>query len=85
MEPGKTIEWHLTDNQPKFMIFRIKAQASDGLMKEYLSLSLVTTKRICPIASINTAKNPTANQKVRELITEKFSTLTECPESLLQL
>lgn len=85
MEPGKAIEWHSIDKQPKFMIFRLKAQAEGDLMKEYLTLSLVTAKRICPLASIETAKNPNANQKARDLIVEKFSALSECPTEIVRL
>ncbi len=83
MEPGKVIEWHLVDKQPKFMIFRLKMQVGQ-VMTEYLTLSLVTLDRICPIATIETAKNPNSNQKARDLITEKFSALAECPTSVVQ-
>lgn len=79
MEPGKIIEWHSIDKQPKFMIFRLKAQLDGPAMKEYLTLSLVTAERICPLASIETAKNPNANQQARDLIAERFSAVKDCP------
>lgn len=85
MEPGKAIEWHSIDRQPKFMIFRLKAQLDDSAMKEYLTLNLVTAKRICPLASIETAKNPNVNQKARDLIAEKFSVMNDCPAEILRL
>lgn len=85
MEPGKTIEWHLKNGEPKFMVFRLKAEADGGVLKEYLTVNLVTAKRICPLASIETSKNPNANQKARDLIAEKFAATAECPSDIIKL
>lgn len=84
MEPGKAIEWHSNGKQPRFMIFRLKAEIEGNAMKEYLTLSLVTATRICPLASIATAKNPNANQKARDLIAEKFAAVNECPAEIIR-
>jgi hypothetical protein len=84
MEPGKVIEWHLIGTELKYMIFRIKAQTGGTTMKELLTVSLVTEKRICPIASIEVTKNPNANKKARDLLTENFAALKECPAEVLQ-
>ena len=85
MEPGKVIEWHSNGKQPKFMVFRLKAEVEGSAMAEYLTLSLVTPTRICPLASIATAKNPNANQKARDLIAEKFSAVSDCPAEIIRL
>jgi hypothetical protein len=84
MEPGKVIEWHLSGTELKYMIFRIKTQTDGGSTKEFLTVNLITEKRICPIASIDVSKNSNANQKARDLLTEKFSAIKECPADVIQ-
>lgn len=79
MEPGKTLEWHLNQQQPKFLIFRLKVQHSPQRLTEYLTLNLVTDSRICPLARIETAKNRQANQLARDLLSTQFAQVTACP------
>lgn len=85
MEPGKAIEWHLIDNKPKFMVFRVKTQTAKGNVNEMLTLNLVTDNRICALASIATKNVPNANEKVRDLIKTKFNEVKECPTSALTI
>lgn len=85
MEPGKVIEWHLSDNQPRFMVFRISFQQDAGKMTQLLTLNLVAKDRICPLASIDTAKMPKANEKMHELIKTDFANAKECPQSILAI
>lgn len=85
MEPGRAIEWHLIDNKPKFMVFRLKAQTEKGDVNEILTLNLVTDNRICALASIATKKTPNANEKIRDLIKTKFNEAKECPTSTLTI
>ena len=85
MEPGKAIEWHLVNNKPKFMIFRVKVQTEKGSMNEMLTLNLVTKDRICPLASVATNTTPQANEKVRDLIRANFNDTKECPASALSI
>jgi len=83
MEPGKAIEWHLIDNKPKFMVFRVKVQTENDAAKEMLTLNLVTQDRICPLVSVATKTTPQANEKIRDLIKTKFHETQECPATAL--
>lgn len=85
MEPGKAIEWHLIDNKPKFMVFRVKVQAENDSVNEMLTLNLVTKDRICPLASVSTKTTPQANEKIRDLIKTKFHSTQECPATALTM
>lgn len=82
MEPGKAIEWHLTDGTPRFMIFRIFVQEENQIINEQLTLSLVTAERICPVASVSIKNNPKANEKMRSLISEKYKDIESCPSDI---
>ena len=82
MEPGKAIEWHVTGETPKFMIFRIFVLQENSTSHEQLTISLVTEDRICPIASVNVNGTPKANEKVRSLISERYQNLAACPAEI---
>jgi len=85
MEPGKAIEWHLINNKPVFMVFRVNVQSDTGNSNEMLTLNLVTDNRICALASVATKNTPNANAKVRDLIKTKFLNITECPTAILSI
>jgi len=84
VEAGKAIEWHLHNNEPKYMIFRLSwgTDAEPFKMKQHLVLNLITSKEICSLATVDVKKNKNANQKVRELMLNKFSKITDCPAEI---
>lgn len=82
--PGrmKVIEWHLENNEPKYMVFRLAwGTASEPLvMTERLVINLVSSDRICPLATINTKAVKNANQIARDLLASELSKVTSCPK-----
>ena len=86
MEPGKTLEWHMQNGEPKFLIFRIVYQLDYSAPKqEVLTVNWVGKGRICLLATVNTLKNQHANQQARDLISKNFAAITECPKEWLSL
>ena len=87
IEAGKDIEWHINNNIPEFMIFRLSWGSNNEpfKMKEHLVVNLVTDKNICVIATIDVKKNKKSNQKARDLISGKFKDMGSCPASVLAL
>lgn len=83
IEHGKVIEWHLENKEPKYMIFRLAwGTASEPfVMTERLVINLVTSDRICPMATINTKAVKNANQMARDLLASELSKITSCPKS----
>lgn len=84
---GKAIEWHITNNQPQYMIFRLSWGSTENpfKMKEHLVVNLVTEKDICVLATVDVKKNKKSNQKARDLISGKFKNSKSCPKSTLKL
>ena len=82
VEPGHAIEWHLYDNKPKFMIFRLSWGTKDKPfeMKQYLVVNLVTENRICVIDKVVVDEVNDANEVARELIAEKYRGILACPD-----
>ena len=87
IEAGKAIEWHINNNTPEFMIFRLSWGSNNApfKMKEHLVVNLVTDKKICVLATIDVKKNKNSNQKARDLISGKFKGMKSCPDSILEL
>lgn len=86
MEPGKTLEWHMQNGEPKFLIFRIAYQLDYSAPKqEVLTVNWIGKGRICLLATVNTLKNPNANQQARDLISKNFAAINECPKEWLSL
>ncbi len=87
LEPGKAIEWHVENDQPRFMIFRLSwgTEESPLDMREYLVLNYVNKTDICSIATVNVKTNKNANQKVRDMMLEKFQEIKSCPETILKI
>lgn len=87
LEPGKTLEWHLVNDEPQFLIFRLAwgTEAAPFKMSEHLVVSYVGQKEICALASIDAKKNRDANQKARDLVSETFSSVRSCPQKILQI
>jgi hypothetical protein len=84
MEPGKTLEWHMQNGEPKFLIFRIGYQLDYSAPKqEVLTVNWVGKSRICLLATVNTLKNPNANQQARDLISKNFAAINDCPKDWL--
>lgn len=81
IEPGKAIEWHLYNNKPKFMIFRLSWGTEDNpfVMQQYLLISLVTDAQICVIDKVVVDKVKNANQVARDLIATKYQDMSACP------
>lgn len=82
IEPGKAIEWHLTEGTPRFMIFRIFVQEENQIINEQLTLSLVADERICPVVSVSIKNNPNANEIIRSLISAKYKDIKSCPSDI---
>lgn len=84
--PGqmKVIEWHLENNEPKYLIFRLAwGTASEPfVMTERLVLNLVSNDRICPLATIKTRSVKNANQMARDLLASELSKVTSCPKNI---
>lgn len=80
----KVIEWHLENNVPKYMIFRLAwgTPSEPFVMTERLVINLVSNERICPLASINTKAAKNANQMARDLLASELSKITSCPKSI---
>jgi len=87
VEAGKAIEWHLVNNIPKYMIFRISWGTTEEPfnMRQYLVVNLVTDKEICALATVDVKNNKNANQKARDLIATKFKQTTSCPATVVAL
>ncbi len=81
LEPGKAIEWHLYDNKPKFMVFRLSWGTEDQPfeMQARLVINLVTEDEICVIDQVEVARVKNANQVARDLISRKYKGLAGCP------
>lgn len=84
LETGSAIEWHLSNDEPRFMVFRVSwgTEESPFTMTEYLTINYVSHDRICPIAKVNVKGQVKANEKVRELISNRFSTLKACTKTV---
>ncbi len=67
------------------MIFRLSwgTESEPFKMKQYLVLNLVTNKEICSLATVDVKTNKNANQKVRDLIKNKFLNTTSCPTEVV--
>jgi hypothetical protein len=85
MAPGNAIEWHFVGSIPKFMVFRMRTESSEGETKELLTLNLVQADRICPVASIDARRVKNANARAHELIASTFSEIQTCPEKIMEL
>lgn len=84
MEPGKTLEWHLHNGEPKYLVFRISYQLDYSAPKqEVLTVNWVSKDRICLLATVNALKNPRANQQARDLISKNFAAIQSCPKDWL--
>lgn len=83
LEVGTAIEWPLVDGRPRYMIFRLKwgTEEDPFNIKERLVVSYVSKDRICPLATVDGSRAH-ANEKARALISEKFSSIKECPASV---
>lgn len=83
---GKAIEWHVNNNAPEFMIFRLSWGSNNEpfKMNEHLVVNLVTDKNICVLATIDVKKNKKSNQKARDLVAGKFKNMKNCPRSVLE-
>ncbi len=55
------IEWHLVNNKPKYMIFRLSwgTENEPFKMRQYLVVNLMTDNDICPLATIDVKNNIT--------------------------
>ncbi|MBI3561135.1 MAG: hypothetical protein HY080_05395 [Gammaproteobacteria bacterium] len=84
IEYGKTIEWHLKNKSPKYLVFRLAwgTEAKPFEMVERLVINLVSKDKICPIAMVNTKTVKNANQKIRDLLETELSTISSCPTSI---
>lgn len=84
VEAGKAIEWHLHNNEPTHMIFRLSwgTDVEPFNMRQYLVLNLVTSKDICVLATADVKNNKNANQKIRDLMLNEFSEITTCPADI---
>ena len=84
IKEGKAIEWHLQDNVPKYMIFRLSWGTDDQpfKMREYLVVNLVTANDICALATIDIKNNRDANEKARNLLLKEFKNTQACPEKI---
>lgn len=86
--PGqmKVIEWHSENNKPKYMIFRLAwgTATKPFVMTERLVINLVSSDKICPLATINTKAVKNANQMARDLLGSELSKITTCPKSILE-
>lgn len=84
--PGrmKVIEWHLENNEPKYMIFRLAwgTPSEPFVVTERLVINLVGSDRICPLAIINTKAAKNANQMARDLLAAELSKVTSCPKNI---
>lgn len=86
IEYGKAIEWHLENKEPKYMIFRLAwGTASEPfVMTERLVINLVSTDKICPLATITTKTSKNANQMARDLLGSELSKINNCPKTVLE-
>lgn len=84
IEHGKSIEWHLENKEPKYMIFRLAwgTPSEPFVMAEHLVINLVSNDKICPLATINTRAVKKANQMARDLLASELSKVTSCPKSI---
>lgn len=84
--PGrmKVIEWHLENNEPKYMIFRLAwgTPSEPFVVTERLVIHLVSSDKICPLATINTKAAKNANQIARDLLASELSKITSCPKTI---
>lgn len=80
LESGKTIEWHLVNGEPKFMIFRLKWGTEDApfTMNEYLVASRIDKNGFCTLATIDVHENKDANQKARDTIKDSPGKADAC-------
>lgn len=83
IEPGKAIEWHLYNNEPKFMIFRLSVGTEEKPfdMHQYLLINMVTDDQICVIDKVDVESVKNANQVARDLVANKYRDLTTCPRN----
>lgn len=84
LDPGKTLEWHLYEGKPRFLIFRLGwgSAQEPHVFRQHLVLNYVAGDEICPIATVDVKNNPDANQKVRDLLAKKYLSLKGCPGSV---
>lgn len=84
IEAGKAIEWHIQNNTPTHMIFRLSWGSDEQpfKMREYLLVNLVTSTDICVLATIDIKNNRNANEKARGLILKEFKDTRTCPEKI---
>ncbi|MCP4489127.1 MAG: hypothetical protein GY820_17715 [Gammaproteobacteria bacterium] len=84
LETGPTIEWHLSNEEPRFMVYRVSwgTDETPFTMTEYLTINYVAHDRICPIAKVNAKGQEKANERVRELINNRFSSLKACTRTV---
>lgn len=84
IEYGKAIEWHLENKEPKYMIFRLAwgTPSEPFVMTERLVINLVSSDKICPLATINTKAVKNANQMARDLLVSELSKVTSCPKNI---
>lgn len=82
----KVIEWHLENNEPKYMIFRIAwgTAAEPFVMTERLVLNLVSNDRICPLATVNTRTFKNANQIARDWLSSELTKSNSCPKTIAE-
>lgn len=87
LEPGKALEWHLYNGEPRFLIFRLAwgTAAEPFVTNQYLVLNYVGKDSVCPLATVDVKKNPDANQKVRDLLNQKYSGIKSCPPNVEQM
>jgi len=84
LETGPKIEWHLSNGEPRFMVYSVSwgTEEAPFTMTEYLTINYVAHDRICPIAKVNMKDQEKANEKVRELIGNRFSSLKACTRTV---
>jgi len=84
LEPGAALEWHLYDGAPRFLIFRLGwgTEQDPHAFRQRLVLNYVADDAICPVATVDVKNNPDANQKARDLLVEKYSSLKMCPTTM---
>lgn len=84
LEPGKAMEWHLYDDKPRFLIFRLAwgTEQEPHVYAQRLVLNYVAGDEICPVAIVDIKNNPDANQRARDLLADKYVNLKGCPDSI---
>ncbi len=86
LEPGKVLEWHLVQGEPRFLIFRLGwgTEAEPAAVNQYLVLSYVAKDVVCPLATVD-AKQANANQKARDLLAGRYASVAACPAAVEKL